>query len=542
MENKENNKTITKRKREKSSKKKKYDEINSESLSDYESISEGDEDIVEEVEVEENENEINTNKSKEKDPNKIQVQIWDEKQNKNQLKNNEELDFDNNAYEMLHRSKVEWPCLSIDFLIPENFDKSNIKSFYLPNSERNLTKDKYPYTTHMIAGSQTNEKNGYLYYMKWYGMYKTKYDDDPDKGFDSDDEEGKNPYMKYEKVKMNGNINRIKSMKNSFISALWTDSPSIEIIDISELISSINEQESISIENEYNMNSYPNIKKRKITPKNTIIKSFPQNKEGFALDWNNINPFTFASGGYDNILNIYIPTNENISDIIKLTENNNKSNFLSELKGHKSSIEDIQWSPNQEYVIATCSIDKSIRFWDLRQNNNKSVLKIENSHDSDVNVISWNNIRNNTIASGGDDNCFKVWDIRFFKDGPISNVKWHRNPINSLMWDPFEESQIVVCSEDDRLSIWDFSVEADEKKLFDNYNMEIPQQLVFLHQGQKNLKDVKFHPYFKNLIVSTSENGINLFKPGFEEDEEDDDLNDYGSGEEREDDMEIEES
>ena len=46
MENKENNKTITKRKREKSSKKKKYDEINSESLSDYESISEGDEDIV----------------------------------------------------------------------------------------------------------------------------------------------------------------------------------------------------------------------------------------------------------------------------------------------------------------------------------------------------------------------------------------------------------------------------------------------------------------------------------------------------------------
>ena len=110
------------------------------------------------------------------------------------------------------------------------------------------------------------------------------------------------------------------------------------------------------------------------------------------------------------------------------------------------------------------------------------------------------------------------------------------------MWDPFEESQIVVCSEDDRLSIWDFSVEADEKKLFDNFNMEIPQQLVFLHQGQKNLKDAKFHPYFKNLIVSTSENGINLFKPGFEEDDEDDDLNDFGSGEEREDDMEIEES
>ena len=535
MEKKEN-KNLQKRKRDKSLKKKKHKEIDSESLSEYESISEGSEDIVEEVEVEENENEINTNSKKEKDKNKEHVNLWDE-QNLNKLKNNEVLDFDNNAYEMLHRSKVEWPCLSIDFLIPENFDKSNLKSFYSPNSERNLTEDKYPYTTYMIAGSQTNEKNGYLYYMKWYGMYKTKYDDDPDKGFDSDDEEGKNPYMKYEKVKLNGNINRIKSMKNSFISAIWTDYPSIEIIDISELISSINDQESISIENEYKID----IKKRKISPKNTIIKSFPQKNEGFALDWNNINPFILASGGYDNTLNIYIPSNENVSDMIMLPQNNNKG-ILSGLTGHTNSIEDIQWSPNQENVLCTCSIDKSIRFWDLRQNSNKSPIIINNAHESDVNVISWNNIKSNTIASGGDDNCFKVWDIRFLNEGPISNIKWHRSAINSLMWDPFEESQIAVSSEDDRLSIWDFSVEADEKKLFDNFNMEIPQQLVFLHQGQKNLKDVKFHPYFKNILCSTAENGINLFKPGFEEDNNDDDLNDYGSGEEREEDMEIENS
>ena len=33
------------------------------------------------------------------------------------LKEDEELVFDNSAYEMLHRAKVEWPCLSIDFLL-----------------------------------------------------------------------------------------------------------------------------------------------------------------------------------------------------------------------------------------------------------------------------------------------------------------------------------------------------------------------------------------------------------------------------------------
>ena len=38
---------------------------------------------------------------------------------KEPLKEDEELDYDGSAYEMLHRSKVEWPCLSLDVILPE---------------------------------------------------------------------------------------------------------------------------------------------------------------------------------------------------------------------------------------------------------------------------------------------------------------------------------------------------------------------------------------------------------------------------------------
>ena len=48
--------------------------------------------------------------------------------------------------------------------------------------------------------------------------------------------------MKFQKVKVKGNINRIKAMKNSYISAFWSDSPSIEIVDISELIKDLEEE------------------------------------------------------------------------------------------------------------------------------------------------------------------------------------------------------------------------------------------------------------------------------------------------------------
>ena len=45
-----------------------------------------------------------------------ETQVWNEA--KRPLEEDEELDFDASAYEMLHRAAVEWPCLSIDVLIP----------------------------------------------------------------------------------------------------------------------------------------------------------------------------------------------------------------------------------------------------------------------------------------------------------------------------------------------------------------------------------------------------------------------------------------
>ena len=457
---------------------------------------------------------------KNEDKNKIHVNLWDEKKNNN-LKEGEILDYDNDAYEMLHRSKVEWPCLSVDFLLKENSSLSTVKDFYLPNDNRKMTEDKYPYKTYIIAGSQTNEKNGFFYFMKWYNMRKTKYDDDPEKGEDEDDddeEEDKiNPFMKYEKIKVNGNINRVKSMKNSSICALWMDSPSVDIIDCEELFNNIEYQEEIKVEDEETINKHKTKKMKKdIKYKKIFKKSIPQKAEGFAIDWNNLNPFVLAFGGYDKKVSIFKPKDENVSDIIQYGD------FLS---GHSDSVEDIQWSPNEDNVLASCSIDKTIRFWDIRQNSNNPPKIKKNAHNSDVNVIAWNSIRNHLFASGGDDNIFRVWDLRFLNETPISDMKWHTGPINSLMWDPFDECQLAVCSEDNRLSIWDFSLEPDEKKLYDNYNKEIPQQLVFLHQGQINLKDVKFHPVFKNMLISSAENGLNLFKPNFTDEASNEDEN-----------------
>jgi ribosome assembly protein RRB1 len=499
---------------------------NSKEVSEEEDVSD-DSDSEEDVLVDDDHNddsdEFEINKSGEEDEDEDmeveggkknkKVNIWDEN---SKLKEGQELDFDNEAYEMLHRANPEWPCMTIDFIIPQHFVPP-INDFYKKQDYTNL--DKAPYDCYMVAGSQTNTQNGFLYYMKWSNMHKTKYDDDPDKGADSDDEEAQNPLMRFEKIQTKGNINRIKTMKNSYLTAYWSDTPTVEIVDMRSLIQEM-EEESSKYDKKNKENNLGKNKKRKLNTKDITLKTFNRQQEGFAIEWGWVTPGILAAGGYDKKIEIYIPTDESCTDWILNSQNLN--NTMGILKGHKGAVEDIIWSPHQANVLASCSTDKSIMFWDLRVDKNSPPIVCKNAHESDVNCLSWNLHVDFMIASGGDDNAFKVWDLRHLDNGPISDIRWHKGPITAISWDPYEDSQLAVSSEDNRLSVWDFAVEPDDQTLFDATNQEIPQQLIFLHQGQENIKDLKFHPQFRNFIVSTAENGINVFKPAF--DDEDDSI------------------
>ena len=90
---------------------------------------------------------------------------------KEPLKEDEELEYDGSAYEMLHRCKVEWPCLSIDFLLRErsSIDGPANPKIWFPNhlngnlpegdtvidkkNRRKHRNDKFPMTAYMVAGS-----------------------------------------------------------------------------------------------------------------------------------------------------------------------------------------------------------------------------------------------------------------------------------------------------------------------------------------------------------------------------------------------------
>lgn len=90
----------------------------------------------------------------------------------------------------------------------------------------------------------------------------------------------------------------------------------------------------------------------------------------------------------------------------------------------------------------------------------------------------------NLLASGADDGQFRIWDLRQAKSGVASaTYTWHKSPITSIEWSAHDESILAVSSADDQLTLWDFSVEADHEVMQESADLDIPPQLMFIHQG-----------------------------------------------------------
>lgn len=409
------------------------------------------------------------------------------------LQEGEELIYEPSAYDMLHRLNSEWPCLSFDIL----------KDKLGPGRTR------FPHTMYIAAGTQADmSKNNKISIMKLSKLHRTKHDRRQDKGDDEvesdneligDDEEigedelvDEDPLVEVRDIKHDGGVNRIRSNPQApHILSTWADTGKVYIWNVAPWIHALDAPANTKL------------------PVARPLQALNHRTEGFAMDWA---PIDAAKG--------CLLTGECAGGIYLWRPTSNSA-WTGEgpFRGHNGSIEDLQWSPSEAAVFASCSTDKTIRIWDARQKG-AAALRVCKAHSCDVNVISWNRFQSFLMASGADDGSFRVWDLRALRDdAPISDFKYHGKAITSIEWSSYDESTLAVASEDNSISVWDLSLEedveadAEDGVEVDNNGMVVPPQLMFVHMGQSEIKELHWHPQIPKTIVSTAFDGFNIFKP-----------------------------
>lgn len=337
-------------------------------------------------------------------------------------------------------------------------------------------------------------------------------DDDDEEDDDDVDEDA---VLEYKSIPHLGGVNRVRVAPTStptselepcldaYPVATWAETGKVHIWDVRPLYNALNQP------------GFSYDKKKVHTPMFTVQA---HRTEGFAMDWGGV----LGGGASGHSGHLRLVTGDMHSKIFLTTSNNTGfTTHASPFESHTSSVEDLQWSPTEPTVFASCSADRSIRIWDVRVKSHRSSLAIDAAHDQDVNVISWNHGTSYLLLSGGDDGALKVWDMRSFKSGskpsPVAHFNWHRAPISSVEWHPDEDSIFAASGRDDQVTLWDLGVEHDDEEndaqLPKGPNGEpVPSQLLFCHHGATDIKEVHWHPQVPGMLGTTSSDGFHFFK------------------------------
>ncbi|KAI1885863.1 hypothetical protein AGOR_G00208150 [Albula goreensis] len=399
------------------------------------------------------------------------------------LKPGEELEMDRSAYRLYHECQTGAPCLSFDVLRDGDGEG----------------REQFPISMLLCAGTQAESANSNrLLVMRMHNLHGTEKEkggeesSDEESDEEEEDDEDKKPQLELAMVPHYGGINRVRVVQYGEmpLAAVWSEKGQVEIFDLKQQLEAVHSSTAMA--------TFLKQQQQEATP---IFSFSGHMTEGFAIDWSSKVPGRLVSGDCKKNIHVWEPREGGTSWQI------DQRPFSS----HSKSVEDLQWSPTEATVFASCSVDQSIRIWDIRAPPN-SMLSADQAHSSDVNVISWNRSEP-FLLSGGDDGLLKVWDLRQFQSGrPVATFKQHSAPVTSVQWNPLDSSVFAASGADDVVSLWDLSVESSDVGANTGALKELPPQLLFLHQGQTEVKEIHWHPQIPGVLISTALSGFNVFR------------------------------
>ena len=149
----------------------------------------------------------------------------------------------------------------------------------------------------------------------------------------------------------------------------------------------------------------------------------------------------------------------------------NRPHSVQTLHAHSGCIYQAIFSPHHPSTLATCSLDGTMKIFDLRAPSlpSSSLSSLPNAPQplahaaltvpasvTEVLSLDWNKYRPFTIATGSVDKSVKVWDCRMIKVGGTAEVggicerdfRGHEYAVRKVQWSPHQPDLVASASYD----------------------------------------------------------------------------------------------
>ncbi len=217
---------------------------------------------------------------------------------------------------------------------------------------------QFPLTAYLVTGTQADDAAANrLVLLKLTDLHRTKADGGDDSSSEDDDSDGDlddDPTMELRMLKHRGCVNRVRSCpQHPHLVSTWSDTGRVHVYDVSAELGEL-ERSSGSAGGASAAGGAAGAAGGGSSSSSETGPTFTfkgHTAEGYAMDWSPVTAGRLATGDCNNMIHVWDPTEAGHWAV----------DGRSPCVGHTSSVEDLQWSPTEDTVFASCSSDRTVR-------------------------------------------------------------------------------------------------------------------------------------------------------------------------------------